>query len=193
MIASTGPLANRAIDVVHVSAHHVYWPLLSRACSSRGSDESEQTITAALRAEYNVSLAQLVRRLSPERGWLLVEWLSPGDVAVQSYANLHRCGSVLHQRLEAIGYSQQGFETRLRAYGAIVAQPMPATSNHSQLRQLNPFLWHDWGYHSFRARVIDPHVHRGYDVYSSRGLFVVCVRGCGGALNSTLKRTRREN
>ena len=61
----------------------------------------------------------------------------------------------------------------LKACGSLVAQPM-LSREHGQH---NPTVWRDWGYHSFRARVPE----KG-NAFSSRGLFVVCVRGCGSKI-----------
>ena len=85
----------------------------------------------------------------------------------------HGCEEAFHERLEAIGYTRVGFEFMLKAYGSLVAQPM-LSREHGQH---NPTLWRDWGYHSFRARVPE----KG-NAFSSRGLFVVCVRGCGSKI-----------
>ena len=161
------------VDVGYASAHQFFWPLLKTACSSRGSAEFEIDLKATLLVEYHSSIGALVAALSPERAWLLVEWLALGDVAVQTYVNVHGCEEAFHERLEAIGYTRVGFEFMLKAYGSLVAQPM-LSREHGQH---DPTLWRDWGYHSFRARVPE----KG-NAFSSRGLFVVCVRGCGSKI-----------
>jgi hypothetical protein len=71
-----------------------------------------------------------------------------------------------------------GFEFMLSAYGSIMRQPMlDRKAKFGQAYgQYNPMLWRDWAYHSFRARVPET---EAVNAFSSRGLFVVCVRGCG--------------
>ena len=66
------------VDVGYASAHQFFWPLLKTACSSRGSAEFEIDLKEPSRG---VSTRRLARSaaLSPERAWLLVEWLALGD------------------------------------------------------------------------------------------------------------------
>ena len=127
--------------------------------------------TSGLKDLQHRLFGKILAALSVRGGWLLAEWLDPGDAAVVLYGNERNC-THLHDTLTRIGYTEERFVELLEGYGTLHTQPVirgrDATGHLADTEHNSSYAhaWRDWGYPSFYSL-------RSRFLYSSRSLYLV--------------------
>ena len=99
----------------------VHWPIVEWACAQNKSGLPQNT--SGLKDLQHRLFGKILAALSVRGGWLLPEWLDPGDAAVVLYGNERNC-THLHDTLTRIGYTEERFVELLEGYGTLHTQPV---------------------------------------------------------------------